>query len=610
MRGALPILLILLAVVLPASAQVVTATVAKKQVEAGSLFRITLEASGGAIEDPVLPELEGIEINPAPISNISSMQYQFSNGKQSTVSRRTWVYEASASREGAITLPAIGVTIDGKPYTTQPIALTVEKAGPAGTIRPGNRSRLQQRPPAPAPQTRNVPAEAPPAGQKPLTFDDLIFIKSAVGKTTVYQGEQVMLRLSLYQLDSMAIIEYRGGRTYPLPEIEGFYQGKAIDDERTENVNGYEYTLHEWTIPLYPTGVGDYYIGPWEWKGYVSASTDRGPTTVQRELKTDPIEITVKSLPERPAGFSGAVGKFEIKSRLLDSDVIQGVPAKLLIEVTGEGNPDAIGAPVLPAIPWAHVSDPAIEIKPPDRQAALQVRKTFTYSITPQEVGDRNLPEVSYIYFSPEKEAYVTETDPPFTIHVKPSGESGEMVVVGGSQEQRAGLKELADDLHPIMTSAQPLRPRGSGVALGVLGALAPPLAFGFFWARTLRTRRLQEDSAYARDYYALANFNKRLEQVSNARDPLEELYAAGAGYIADKFNVSASGMTSEDARAVLSRHLPQPEMVEGLLKILRRCERYRYAGSALQANELQALIEGAQTVVEQVEQALKERAR
>lgn len=556
---------------------------------------VTVRArTGQTISPPVIPQSEEIRFNRSPFLQQSKM-VNFNM-------QRTWRYHAWAVKEGKLTIPPISVRIEGEAHKSEPIQITASKSA-AGTIpipkdgagqRGGRGARNQER-----------------QGGQP-TLDDAVLIESKVDKRRVYQGECVMLTLRYLELDAPGLfVRYTEGQSIPLPSTEGFYSGKVARNDAAETRNGWRYEVTEWRQPLFPTGTGEFVIGPWRWRGYVQGYTRRGPGRRTKDLATDPITIVVRPLPQRPPEFSGAVGNFDVSASLLHSDVVQGVPTTLLVRVSGRGNPDAIAAPGLPEIRWAHVSEPTSESKYTDEQDYGLIEKRFEYQITPLEAGDLTIPEIGFCYFEPALGNYRTEKVKPFQVHVKPSGESERLVAIGGIQEQDKNAVEiLGEDLVGIIQQAPHLAPRRSRVAVNTGSGALPPVCFAVFFLVMRRRRRLREDTEYARRHFAAATARKRLDAVPEAEHPADALYHALAGFLADKLNCSGAGMTSHDAQELLEGHGAPEEPTKSMVKALRACERASYGGGVLSPAEVRALTEAAEAAVGQLDHALGKRGR
>lgn len=577
----------------------VAASVDTANVGVEELFVVTVTAEGGGrIAEPVIPHSEEIRFNRSPLQQSSSTSIQIVNGRPSRLSQRQWTFRAWAVREGTLTIPPISIRIDDQNFLTEAISIRAEK-------------RASSPIPVPESQRPQSRAESNAAQERTPTLEDALRIESTVNKQQVYQGEAVQLELRILTLNMAGVRAQYNGRAIPPPSTEGFYALPSVQEERIETRGGWEYRCTLVRQLLFPTGAGAFEIGAWQWEGYIWGYTREGPQQTYKALSAPPIEITVQPLPQRPADFSGAVGQFKITANLLNTDVMQGAPTQLSVRVRGEGNPDAIGAPHLPEIPWAQVSGPEVETKPFSPDAWGQVEKVFTYTILPLEAGERSIPEITFCYFAPAAGQYRTEKAPPFIVRVNPARDADRLLVVGGAQEPaESRVTLLSEDIFGILTHAQGLRPQRSGVTANIIAGIAPPLLYGALLLFTRRQRRLIADSRYARDRRARAIARKRLREVAHSDAPADALYKALTGYLADKFNVNEAGMTSQDARQLLESHGVPDEVKENCLKALRVCERERFAAARLSADEVAALARGAETLMDRLEAFLKKGAQ
>ena len=112
------------------------------------------------------------------------------------------------------------------------------------------------------------------------------------------------------------------------------------------------------------------------------------------------------------------------------------------------------------------------------------------------------------------------------------------------------------------------------------------------------RRRRLADDVGYARSRKAKHKGIRRLEDVFDADDSADELFRAVAGYIGDKFNVHDGGMTSSEVTGLLESHEVDRGLVETFERILKSCDRSRYASEALSIDELRALVQASETAI------------
>ncbi len=586
MKRAMTLSLIALAAVGYASGQnPVTATVSSDSVAVGEIFYITISANGGNVQEPDVRSLSEIGIQLGNPSVQSSTSISSVQGKTTVVQSRVWRYSASALKEGTVTIPRISVVVDGQEYLTQPIALTV-----ARTLSMGKRS---------------------PGGGEELTVDDLAFVQSVADKTTAYQGEAVVLRLRLFALDRNQV-SVEGPRTLPTPDTEGFYSGQQWQESISEEYAGRAYRVTEFNQVLYPAMPGDLQIGAWTWQGNVRwIDARRMPQGAARMFSANPISITVLPLPTRPEHFSGAVGRFRVQAQLARETLEQGAPVRFTITIAGDGNPNALGAPELPEMSWAHVSGPDVETQQQEKSAEFV--KTFSYLITPLEAGNHVIPSIEYTFFAPFLKDYKTERTNEIPAAVQPSSSGNALVAVGGSsEEQRRSIQVYDENMLPIIVDASLLsvQPSIRERRLSPIALLSPLLSaavVGAVFAAMKHRRRLAGDKGYARRYRAKKRFESAVLDIASAKDPVELLYRAIVGFIADMLNINEAGLTSADVESLLRGCAAEEDLTQMTIRLLRACERTRYAGRDSAPEELDALLNAARTVVNQLQALLTE---
>ena len=565
-------------------------------VMAGTQFTIMIEINGRADGLPAMPAVEGLKISSRPNTQASRME--FSSITKTAVSRQEYGYYAYASKPGKITIPPITLTIDGKAQTTEPIELTVlEAAVPQVRIPPGPAPN-QVYPPRVLPQMPQ-----PPAKEGQVSLEEAIFIETHVDKTQVYQGEPVELTLGIGVLSTSGfrVYSYRDQQFEP-PACEGFYPTPLEENVTETSKDGRAYRYVTYRRTLYPTVAGDLQVGEWRWEG--AASYGLREWRIDRAAPAIPIHVT--ALPEAPPNFSGAVGQYALDAKLSRDDGVQGVPMQLVVTVRGRGNPDAVGAPRVPRIEKAYISDPN-QSPPPAEPTGADVEKTFTYMITPLEPGDLNVPAVDYCYFDPAAGAYKTQSTQPMLVRVAQSAEYAgprKLMTQNREPETAGAVSMVGDDLFPLAADPAGLRPVRRSSAAVPLAAGAPVMVYAGLALVMRRRRRFERDPAYARARRAKARGLKRLAAAAGSAEPAEELYRALTGYVADRYDLQETGLTSQEVTQTLEDRQVDPEIKEHVRKILRACERTRYGGVKLSGDELNALTRGAVEAIERLESA------
>ncbi len=562
------------------------------EVEVGQPFTLRIRAEGRTVGEVRIPtELDGLTIDPRPRRNFASMVLSSSGGMTTVLERD---YSARALRPGTHTLPPLEIEVDGAFQKTEAIAITAVARGEGAR--------------ADAPVARPHPPE------NVLRLEDVAYVETRVDKREAYEGEPILLTLELGRLDRQQVDIQGIDRGLMPPTTEGFYAIPRLpvpsrtDEAKTRN--GHRYRVTQYHQILFPTESGRLTVGAWDWYG--TARIIAAPYGIRYEdlaLSAPAIEIRVKPLPHpKPEGFRGAVGRFTLHGEVSPRQVDQGMAVKLLIRVIGEGNPDAIGEPVIPAVDGAQVGEPAKEVSRINDRDGLVFEKSFNYPLAATEAGDLHIPPVTFTYFDPAAEEYRTESVGPFEVEVLPTEEPSERVIVDADTPY-GGMSEEDEVLRAMVTDPGVLRPmRGTVWTWGLLYG-SPPLAYALLTVAARRHRRFANDEGYARSQRARGRGRRRLDAAPQAPEPAEALYHALTGYLADKCGVPEAGLTSYDAGRLLEARAVEPGLAEGYLRILRACERARFGGGPLSAEEVDAMTHAAYILFDRLERDLSEGA-
>lgn len=128
-------------------------------------------------------------------------------------------------------------------------------------------------------------------------------------------------------------------------------------------------------------------------------------------VAANPLRMNILPLPpERPDGFSGAVGQFSFETELSASEAAVGDLITLRMRIQGEGFLDAIDLPQVKAAPFFSVYEPETISGTPSR--ALVYEQT----LVPRSDKATTVPALTFRYFDPVREAYVSETRGPFRL--------------------------------------------------------------------------------------------------------------------------------------------------------------------------------------------------
>lgn len=267
-----------------------------------------------------------------------------------------------------------------------------------------------------------------------------LFLKVMVDRNTCFAGEPILATFKLYsRLQSRSDIVKN-------PGFYGFtvYDMVNLSDKETvtEEINGKLFDVHTIRkVQLFPLQEGLYTIDAMEVVNNVEFSrsvvnkrteqeiiegvlTDDGTEknnenteVYETKISTEPISIRVKALPNKPATFDGAVGRFSISSALVKNKIARNEEGVLEIIIDGQGNFTQLNAPVINWPAGIEGFEPVVKDAIDKTQMPLKGSRTFRYSFTATDPGQYQLPAVGFTYFDPGG-FYKTVSSSPVTLEV------------------------------------------------------------------------------------------------------------------------------------------------------------------------------------------------
>lgn len=565
--------------------------VASETIRVNEPFRIQVSILGERHNRIEVPRSDEIEIYADPISH--SQRVSMVNGQVSTSVE--YVLQAVASVEGDLEIESFSIHYDGGVVQSEPVSISVL--------------------PPNAPTPRN---DTPDEQMRTDDWEEFVWVTSEVDKRAAYVGESITLTLTHWEIQHPDIrIIPNGPTAYRPPSTNGFYRVDADEVQEMTEYRSLPYRKKIKTHVLYPTTTGNLTIGEWQWQGrgaHMRASffgRQRNGGIHDYVLETPAIPILVKPLPPAPPEFSGAVGDFTMRVSIDPPSVVVGQPARLTVTISGKGNPEIIGAPVIPELENAFVSGPEAHVLALSPNDPTQVDKAFVWQIIPKRAENIEIPALDFTYFDPGAETYASLGDSPVTLGVVAAPEGLERVMADGGVSDTDGhtsVKLYSDALAPNVRDAGAIYAAQSNRTLFAFSLASPAFAYLVFAGFLLRRRHLSSNSAVARAHYAYSRGKKRLAMLEGHRQDIDGLHQVIRGYIADRIGVPEGGVTSHDAESLLAEAGVEHELADATVRTLRACERAAYASQAISADEYKALYNSAATNMERLERVLKDR--
>jgi len=410
----LAVILSLLAASFAASAQEVATQISSQQTRVGEPVQLTVTVTGGRpAKMPPSISVKGLQINLAGQRSSSSMQ--LGNGGFQMNTTTTYIYLVVPQFEGEFTIPAFEVSVDGRAFRTQPTRLSVSggSSAPPPQAIPSNPGQL--------PQTRGQDAIGRP-----------YFAELVISKKKAYVGEVIPAELRFYFNSRI------GGQLGDRPAFggEGFTVQKFSNASKREQViDGETYSVFTFQTSITPAKAGTLDIPPakLEARLQLPGSAPQGLPDIFGQMLppgmfTDTREVTVETrsakievspLPKegRPDDFSGAIGRFTLDASVSPKKTEPGDPVTLAATISGQGNFEAMGAPVLTDDQDWRSYPPSEKISKAD-SAGYTAEKSFEFALIARK-DQTQTPGLRFSYFDPSTSKYETIVQPPLPVDAR-----------------------------------------------------------------------------------------------------------------------------------------------------------------------------------------------
>ncbi len=604
----LPILTFIVAC-LPVAAQVRVSVQAPSEVVQGDRFRVSYVVNTSEVSNFSVGDFEGVDVLYGP-SRSQQSSFSMVNGKTTSSSSVTFTYTLSAAQAGTFRIPAATVTSGSETVKSGSPHLKILPSGSASQPQGGAGHGQQQG------QTHSAQPDrmhTQNIGDR-ITGKD-IFIAVTASKKRVFEQEAVLLTYKLYTLVNVSEMQGK------MPELDGFHV-QELDRQRQpelkmEHLNGKNYGTVVWSqYVVFPQRSGTLTIPEIKYEATViqqNRSADPfdiffgGGSMMEEVRKTvgaPAVTLQVDPLPTpRPDNFSGAVGKFTMKSSLTPQSLNANDATTLRVTVNGTGNMKLMNAPVVAWPKDFESYDPRTEEKTRISAAGSTGQVVYDYIALPRHQGKYTLPAAEFVYFDPADRAYKTLRGETYTIDVA-KGKGGGSVSTNYSKED---VELLNSDIRYIKTGTPNYQAPDSDFlgSLRYWGIYAALLALFLVVVVSFRSYAIANaDTARRRGRGAGKVATKRLQAArrllaaGDANAMYEETMRALWGYLADKLNIPVSELTKDNVRERLAARGVADDVVDAYLRAIDDCEFARFAPGE-PASMMQRVYEQAAAAIE-----------
>ena len=573
---------------------------APSHVAAGENFRVAYTINTSDVEEFRMGGVqEGLEVIAGPYTS-SQSSYQMINGHTSSSSSVTITYTLYAAKNGSFTIGASHALVGGKRLSSRPVKIQVS----------GHAQRTNGAPNMHGQDSYDQPRMR--SAGSAISGSDL-FIKVSASKKRVHEQEPILLTYKVYTQVDLTQLEGK------MPDLKGFHtQEVPLPQQKTfhtETVNGRPYKCVTWSqYVMYPQMTGRLEIPSITFKGIVVQQNRNvdpmeaffnggsGYVEVKKDIKAPGITLQVDPLPQRPANFSGGVGKFNISASLDKKEVKAGEPITLRVVVGGIGNLKLLKQPVV------NFPKDFDKLTDKTRLTANGVEGNMVYDFlaVPRNQGSYTIPSVELTYYDTSKNAYKTIKTQPFKVEV----EKGD-----GTSAESEDFASQDKDIHTIKLGKAEQH-KADEMFFGSFGywisLLIPLIAFVVLLIVFRRRAIENADIVKKRSNRAGKIATKRLRLANKLMlqgkqgEFYDEVMRALWGYMSYKLNMPAEKLNRDNIRETLGRHFVDDATIEKFTTALDECEFERYApGDA--AGNMNRTFESAMTAIMDIENAINE---
>ena len=571
---------------------------APSTVEVGGKFRVQFTVNTQNVSHFSAPDFKGFEVIYGPATS-SQSSFQMINGRTSQSSSIIYTYVLLAGNSGTFTIGSASVQVDGKTVKSKPVQVRVLSGGSGGAGGSSNGGSSN----GGGNYGGGQSSSAPSASSSNISAKDL-FMTATASRTSVHEQEAILLTYKIYTLVDLTQLDGK------LPTLDGF-QIQEIPLPRTkefsiEQYNGRNYRTVTWSqYLLFPQKSGKLTIPSITYEGVVITRNrnldpieaffngQSGYSEVKRKITTPTLTINVSPLPNKPEGFSGAVGKFSVSSSISTKEVDANEAVTLKISVQGSGNMKLISTPEVQFPKDFETYDAKVNDNFQLTRSGLSGSKDFEYLFVPRHPGTYEIPASEFIYFDTESRSYKTIKTEAYTLKVN-KGKGGAGQSVSNYSGQQQDVQQLNQDIRFIKKGDVNLHQPGDtffGTWKCWAAYFLPFLLFVIAMVLGRKQMKANANVAHLRGKKANKVALKRMKTAKKLLDAhdtgkfYDEVLRALWGYVGDKFNMSQESLNKENIeQSLTSRQVPD-EQIQQFMKVLNDCEFARYAPGDVNEN-------------------------
>lgn len=571
--------------------------VPQQPVISGESFQVqyVLEGAGHA---PVIstPSFRGFRLISGP-----NMYSGFITTAAGNIPVRNYVYTLEASRAGRFIIPGAVLNLGDKLINSP--QSWVEIITPQDAVKFYNKKG----------EPVNPDYYLRPGEDPYRKIRDNLFLKVQVDRRSCRVGEPVLATFKLYsRLESKTDIEKNPGfYGFTVCDVVNLSDGQVT----AEKINGKVYDVHTIRkVQLYPLQAGSYTIDPLEVRNRVEFSrsavykrteqeiaegmmgadreepVDEGKAVFETVAATEPVSVEVRPLPvkAKPAGFSGAVGKFSIETKMPLTPLAKNEQGFLEIRISGKGNFTQLNAPELNWPAGLEGFEPVIKDELDKHAIPLNGSRTFRYPFVSATPGNYTIQPVSFSYFDTDSNSFRT-------------------VSTGSIPVDVSNRVNMAPE--PVPEMRKDSFEERNEKAARVAGGIAVFLVFGIllYWIFIRKDHKpVAQDIPEARTRFSADLFLEPAYIALEGDDTtfFRALQTSIWAFAAAQFGLSGSIMNKQQLAEKMNSRLKDKSLSASFLEVLEKCEAGIFTNARLEEDR-EVLLQRVRTVMDKAGEAL-----
>ena len=507
------------------------------------------------------PSFEGFTVVGGPNQSVSN---SWVNGVRSF--SKSYTYFLTPTRKGKITIAQASIEIDGEVYKTTPIQVEVTQA---------------------------VNNPNSPQARANAIADENLHLVAEISKRNPYLNEAITVIYKLYFSSEISVSNVNETESpkysdfwshlIPIPKLEikrGEFKGQP-----------YNYVTWRKTV-LYPQKTGKLVIAPLTLNVSVDVPTNRRDFFGNRVYQKTPKMITagkrtidVRPLPlaGRPDDFDGAVGDFDLNVKFNKTALKSSESFQATIKVAGRGNLKLFSLPKLSAPSSLEVYEPEHKENVKTNLLGMQGSIEDIYTVVPQYQGNYPIPSVSFSYFDPVKELYVSLRSEEQLIDVF-EGPTASSNPAAPNIPQKNNINAAPYfDFIKLETVLFPMEQTNFyGSANFWLLLLLPFILYAVIVLVKRRSENYTVDPVTQKQRRAARLAKKYLSSAKKVLGDKENFYNALEralhNYLKAKLSIETAEFSKESIVTLLQQKNSSPETIADFISILEKCEAARYS--------------------------------